>query len=146
MGVKKQIVRHVFSKGNVCNKVSRGKGVRGVVDQDPLSVQPSYIESIGSCIENKRDILLFKDKINDNYIIMLCPTLEGWILKAAKAEGIKPAKYGLPDKEKELHKIVNINLQKLEQLVNDLKQQSLMLKTLKNYLIPSFRDNIRYAD
>ncbi len=44
LGVPKKKIRHVHSKGNVCRRLLKNKNSVGVVDEDPESVQPSYIQ------------------------------------------------------------------------------------------------------
>ena len=47
--------------------------------------------------------------------MVLCPRLEDWILDAVRAVGIDVRDYSLPSRPRELHGVVNANLQKVRE-------------------------------
>ena len=53
---------------------------------------------------------------------MLDPRLEGWIIHIAEQTEISLEKYGLPDDEGRLHRIINTNLNNFKRLLEALKQ------------------------
>lgn len=71
------------------------------------------------------------DNSNDNDLIVLCPRLEEWVLKATKEAEIDITRYNLPDDGDKLHRMININIDKFEKLITDLKEKSLMMKALE---------------
>lgn len=133
LGVPRKEIRHLFSKGNVCNKLEKSRNSRGLVDEDPLSTQPSYIRKLKPYSE-KAGIKLLHDEDNQNYLIILCPTLEEWILEVVKEVGIDMSSYGLPDDTSRLHEAINTKLKNFKYLLDDIKQKSSMLKTLEGFV------------
>ncbi len=53
------------------------------------------------------------------------------MLKAASEAKINIKKYNLPDDGERLHKVINLNIDKFERLVKDLKGKSRMMKALE---------------
>jgi deoxyadenosine/deoxycytidine kinase len=77
---------------------------------------------------------LLLDEKNQNYLIVLCPRLEDWILNVTKEISINVSKYGLPNDPNELHEALNIKLDKFRDLIDKIKQKSEMLKTLEEFI------------
>jgi len=128
---KKQIICQQ-GKPEVCKQLGKQENWIGLVDEDPFSVQPSYLKRMPM----KEDLPVYglkilKDTSKNNDVIILCPRLEEWILKAAKEAKIDIKRYNLPDDGYQLHKVINFNLRKFEKLVNDLKGKSEMIKALE---------------
>jgi hypothetical protein len=137
LGISRKEIKHAFSKGNVCNKLEKSRNSKGLVDEDPLRPQPTYIGKL-KLHSHEKDIKLLSDENAQNYLIMLCPTLEEWILKAVKELGVNIVNFGLPDDAGKLHKIINIKLGSFENLIEDIKKRkSGMLKTLEGFIIKS---------
>ncbi len=132
-GVHKKGIFHSYSKGNVCKKLEKGFKSKGLVDEDPFSTQPSYVGKLKTN-SHEYDIKLLYDEIAKNHLIVLCPRLEDWILKAAKEAGINIKEYSLPDDANELHKIINTKLDKFIFLIEDIKKRSNMLITLEKMI------------
>ncbi len=72
-----------------------------------------------------------KPEVCNNDLIVLCPRLEEWLLKATKDAQIDIKRYNLPDDSEHLHKEINLNIDKVEKLIKDLKVKSKMMKALK---------------
>lgn len=134
IGIHSNEIFHSGNKGNVCKNLAKKQKSIGLVDEDPSSAQPSYIGKL-KIESNEDDIKLMFDVKNKNYLIVLCPKLEDWILKAAKEAKLNVKDYSLPDDPYELHKINFKNLKNFIQLVEDIKNKKYnMLKTLSNFL------------
>jgi len=130
--IPKHKIIHAGNKSKVCKRLMKTNNSIGIIDEDPGSIQPSYIKQLIQ-IYNNQGIKKLYDKNRGNIIILLCPRLEEWIIKAAKNAGINLNKYNLPDNGYLLHKIVNININKFEKLVKELiERKSEMIKTLEN--------------
>jgi len=130
----KDIIHEFQGKGGVCNQLKKRRSCKGLVDDDPFSVQPRYIQN--AILEKElvgHDIKILRDNANNNYIIVLCPRLEEWVLKAAREASIDVRKYNLPNDAAKLHREINLSLDKFEALVDGLKASG-RLKTLKNLL------------
>jgi len=106
-----------------------------LLDEDPYSGQPRYVKE--ARLKNdlpEHDIKILHHSSANNHLIVLCPALEEWILRAARESGIDVTKYNLPNNAAKLHAEINISLDKFEKLLEDLKDSSNRLKTLKRLL------------
>ncbi len=97
-------------------------------------MQLSYVENMKVITDLPRyELRVLHDQPKDNYLIVLCPRLEDWVLKTAQEANIDVEIYGLPHDAEKLRRVINSNLDKFERLVRDLKDCSKM-KTLTNLL------------
>lgn len=133
LGIPKQEMRHEGGIGGVCNRLKKSQNTKGLVDEDPRGTRPRYVQTLTLC-SNEQDIKVFYDKSAENYLLMLCPRLEGWVLGAARKARVDVTQYGFPDEEDKLHKMVNFKLKDFEKLLNDLMQKSEALKALERLL------------
>lgn len=46
-------------------------------------------------VKTKNNLILKKHKERQHYLVLICPEIEEWLLKDAKAVGITPRDYGL---------------------------------------------------
>jgi len=132
--IPKREIIHERGKGRVCGKLERQRDCKGLVDEDPLSTQPPYARKMR--LESslaQHELKVFYDEPNENHLILLCPRLEEWILKAAREANLNMEKYSLPDVPEKLHREINLDLSKFEKLVGDLKNAE-RLKTLRELL------------
>ena len=133
--VTRRGITHEFKgKGEICNRLRQQTNCKGLIDEDPSSGQPRYVKE--ARLENdlsEHEIKVLHDNTNNNYIIVLCPRLEEWVLKAAREAGIDVRKYNLSNDAAKLHREINLSLDKFEDLLDDLKITG-RLKALKNLL------------
>lgn len=133
---KKGIIHELKGKGAVCSRLSTQTNCMGLVDDDPDSPQPPYIKKsqLYSHI-SQHDIKILCDRNHNNFIIVIIPRLENWILRAASVASVDVRDYDLPNDWRELHRTVNSKLDNYETLLNDLMQKySPMLTALKGAL------------
>jgi len=131
---KKQII-HLGGKPEVCKQLAKRENRRGLVDDDPFSIQPPYLKKLRVMEDlSHYGLKILNDTSKNNVLIILCPRLEEWVLEAAKEAGIDIKRYNLPDDGEQFHKVINIDLRKFEKLVNDLKVKSKMMKALEKAL------------
>jgi len=133
LGIPRKEIRHMYSKGNVCNRLEKTKNSKGLVDEDPLSAQPTYIGRLKPLL-NKHRVKLLLDEKNQNYLIVLCPRLEDWVLNVTIEAKIDLLNYGLPNDPNKLHETLNIRLYNFKNLIDKIKQKSEMLKTLEEFI------------
>ena len=133
-GIPKREIIHAGGKSEVCKRLEKNKNHKGVVDEDPWSVQPPYLKKLETK-ENLSDYeLKLLDDNNDNRLIVLCPRLEDWILKTAKEADVDVRKYNLPEDPTKLHEVINNKIDKFDDLIENLKDHE-RLKILKNLLM-----------
>jgi len=133
LGITRKEMIHAGDKGGVCNRLKKVSNSKGLVDEDPESPQPKYINTL-KCIHSEDDIKLLADEKAQNYLVILCPKLEDWILKSAMEARIDVSSYGLPNNPTDFHKIINIHLEEFDKLVKDMWSKSKRLKSLKGFI------------
>jgi hypothetical protein len=132
LGIPKKEIIHLGGKPEVCKQLEKQENWKGLIDEDPSSIQPPYLKKLGMR-KNLSDyeLKVLNDNSNNNDLIVLCPRLEEWVLKATKEAEIDIKKYNLPDDGERLHKEINIDIDKFEKLIKDLKGKSRMMKALE---------------
>lgn len=134
--ISRKQIDHEFrgGRGSVCNRMAKTSGCLGMVDEDPSSAQPRYIAE-ARIVEDlpEQGLRILHHTSGNNYIVLLRPRLEDWILAAAREVGLDVEKYSLPDNARKLHSIINLNLEKFERLLGQL-YDSQRLKKLKSIL------------
>ena len=63
---------------------------------------------------------LYVDRSRNNRVVVLCPDLEWWLLRAVSDMGFDIKTYGLPDSANELHRVINLDERKIQRLLTDL--------------------------
>ena len=117
----KQVVHEIKGKGEVCNRLTKTRDAVGMVDEDPGKTQPTYMSQISL----RRDfanlgLKLYLDRSRNNRLVVLRPRLEEWLLRAAADLGLSMRDYGLPERAKRLHSVINHDGRKIERLLTDL--------------------------
>jgi uncharacterized coiled-coil protein SlyX len=130
-------IRHAGNKSELLKKLTeRFTNAKGMVDEDPLSHQPPHLRKF----EEKHELAMYDLKVlhqksGNNTLIVLCPRLEDWILKAAREANINLESYGLPDNPEKLHEQINIKTDNFQKLVENVQAKSERLKKLKQRLL-----------
>ena len=87
---KRQVIHEIKGKYEIAKRLSEAQGAKGLLDQDPNSIQPAYLSRLN--LEQdlpQSGLKVLHDSTRDNYVILLCPRLEEWIALAAReAESI----------------------------------------------------------
>ncbi|MGI0011058.1 MAG: hypothetical protein ACREAE_06640 [Nitrosopumilaceae archaeon] len=133
LGLSAKEIKHVYSKGNVCNRLAKSSQSKGLVDEDPLSAQPSYIRKLRLQSHEHQIKILYDEKAH-NRLIVLCPRLEEWVLRAAQDAGVNIQDYGLPNNANQLHHIINTRIESLKSLIKSIRDKSKMLKALEGFI------------
>jgi len=135
MGIPRRAIRHAGNKPRVCKELERRRNCRGLVDEDPWSVQPSYLRRMVVVEDlSSFSIKILYDESRGNCLVVLCPRLEEWVLEAVKEAEIDLRRYGLPRDVEKFHREVNVGLVKFERLIGDLKGHSKRIEMLKRSL------------
>jgi len=129
---KKQI-NHAGNKPELLKKlVKHHANSVGVIDEDPASHQPPLLRSFTLKEELRKyefKVLFYRKK--NNTLIILCPKLEDWILKAAREAHIDvTGKYRLPNDVALLHEEINFRMEQFQKLLKELKIRSERVKAL----------------
>jgi hypothetical protein len=118
---RRQIVHEYKGKAEVLKRLSGQTERRALVDEDPNSVVPPYLQRM-SVTSNRPSLGLrvYDDPAKDNRVIVLRPKLEDWILAAARDADIDARDYGLYDNPERLHRHINANIDKFERMLSAL--------------------------
>jgi len=81
----REVIHERKGKPGVCERLQRQRNCKGLVDEDPLSMQPRYMKKVrlGNDLF-QQELKVFHDESNGNSLFVLCPRLEEWLLKATK--------------------------------------------------------------
>ena len=120
---RRRVIHELKGKYEVLKRLSAQRDRLAVVDEDPASIVPPYLDRMSLIEDLDVDGLrVFQDRSRRNRVVVLMPKLEDWLVAAAKAAGIKMAGYGLPDNPARLHRRINANLVKYERLLDALDE------------------------
>lgn len=116
----------------------------GVIDEDPWSLQPPDLQRFKMKQDaTSHNLKILQQTRTNNSLIMLCPRLEEWILKAANEAHVSPSKYGLPHDAAELRKQITAQTDKFEKFVKAIKDRSKRIEELRKHLISKPSSNRR---
>lgn len=97
LGNFKKPPNHAKGHGKVANKLKtnlQNKVALGVIDYDKMKIQKSpYLESFVT-ITSKHNLMLKKHSFLKQYLIIINPAIEIWLLENAKNSNIKPKGFG----------------------------------------------------
>ena len=114
-------VRSLRGRGEVCRQLMRTRNQIGMVDEDPGDRPPDYFRELDLRVNRVAlGLKLYRDRRRNNRLVVLCPKLEDWLLRAARDAGLRMADYGLPSRSNRLHDVINADIRKLQRLLNGL--------------------------
>lgn len=135
--IPKRRVMHVGGKHQVLRRlIIKDRDSIGLIDQDPLSVQPlKFLQRFREIEYSEMDKLkILHYTLRNNRLIVLCPRLEEWIIEAANRARVDLSRYNLPGNPSQLHEIVNFRLNRFKQLIETLMQRSGRVRNLQTHL------------
>ena len=105
-----------------------------MVDEDFGSAEPTTLSKFVEMTAT-HDVKLKVDKSQNNRLVVICPRLEPWLIKTAKAAGVKMEEFSLSENVQVLDSMINHRLPNVERLLNKLlAAQSPRLLRLKALL------------
>jgi hypothetical protein len=119
LGCPRREFKHTSGKSRVCGRLEKDTGAVGIVDEDPGSVQPSYLVQ-AKALATEHDICVREDQKRENKIVVLKPRLEEWLIKTAAGAGLSMEEFGLSSKPDELHREINSRIPALQKLIGRL--------------------------
>lgn len=129
-------------KFEVAKKIRGGRNNRGMVDEDPGYDQPAYFMSMTVQRElQHRGLRVLEDSNNGNLVVVLCPKLEDWVIRAVDVAGVRMVDYNLPGDPSGLKRAVMGDIARPQQssrfwrLLRDLRDTP-MLRCLRGLLQP----------
>ena len=123
---RRRVIHELKGKGEVCNRLRKGRDGLALLDEDPTSAQPPYLRTMRTSEDLHRvGLKVLVDDAGRNRVVVLCPRLEDWVLAAAREEArLDVRDYSLPRDPGRLHRVINANLAKFERLLEALQSSS----------------------
>jgi hypothetical protein len=122
LGLSRQEVVHQNSKGEVCNYHAKNDIRIAIIDEDPGSGQPRYLQEF-IMEEEKFGIMKLVNNNTEKIIIVIKPRLEEWIIAQCLQSNVNPEKFFLPKEAKRLKDVINLRLNHFRDLLNELKNK-----------------------
>ena len=121
----RQVHHEIQGRGAVCNRLTKTRDALGMVDEDPGSPQPRYMRQVSLSRDFANlGLKLYLDRNRNNRLVVLCPRLEEWLLRAAADLGLSMRDYGLPERANRLHSVINHDPRKTERLLTALTNEA----------------------
>jgi hypothetical protein len=138
--VPERRIMHHHGKNELLRKLLKQNDSVGVIDKDPLSIQPTvYLQRFHVLNYSDSDgIEILHHRQGHNRLIILYPRLEEWVIESSRRVNISLRDYNLPTNGNELHEVINFKIKRFEELLDDLKQSSERVKILKRRLTEPF--------
>lgn len=138
LGLPRREVRHELNKDEVLKQLAKQSHCLGMVDEDPNSPRPiQFGQMVVRDDYDQLGLRVYDDAARHNQVIMLRPRLEEWLLRAARDArlDVSDRQYNLPASPARLHREINLDLSKVERLIDDLMVAgSLPIRQLRNLL------------
>ena len=122
LGVSKRIIIHSHGKGKVSKSLSRNRDATGLVDEDFGHAEPSTLSTFHE-VSAEHDVKLRLDRASGNRLVVICPKLEDWIIKSAKAANVKMDRFSLSENPSDFHADINFRLSNFQNLIDELLEK-----------------------
>ena len=121
--VPRRRITHHDGKFELLRKLLRERDSVGMIDQDPLSLQPThYLQHFQNVNFSANDgIEVLHHGAGHNRLVILHPRLEEWVIESARRVNIGLGSYNLATHGNELHGEINFKINRFEELLDDLK-------------------------
>lgn len=84
LGATSKMIKHTFSKGEVCNMLRKDSNAIGIIDEDPYSGKPQYEKfMLDRVVFENSNLILCLDQSSKNRLVIIRPKLEDFVLKLA---------------------------------------------------------------
>ena len=139
---------HQHGCGNVAKQLItrlKDKIALAIVDEDNnKGPRPKYFLEFKQ-IDEENNLILKKHKERNQYLILICPEIERWLMENANAVNINPLDFNLPEnlygfKQITKRKNIDINIEFYQFIKELIKKEAPGLITLKHW-IDSFNKN-----
>ncbi|MEO8404588.1 MAG: hypothetical protein ABI480_08340 [Chitinophagaceae bacterium] len=139
MGLTRESLLHHSGSGGVCQTLSDGSNLIGLIDEDPeRKYQHSYYSKLYlNPVSDLHNIRYSIDKAKKNKMIFIKPRFEPWIIEVAQNSGVNMADFNLSGDANLLHREINFKKTDLQKLLHMLKKvKSPAILRLKELINP----------
>lgn len=133
---------HQHGCGDVANQLKnrlKDKIALGIVDEDKNKGPAAKYFLEFAIIKEENDLILKKHHERTHYLILICPEIEGWLLRQAKQVDINPIDFNLPENLLGFKKItktqdIDRNIGFYRFIKELIKKEASGIMTLKNWI------------
>lgn len=123
---------HSFGRAKVCYRLSKSNDSVALIDEDPGSSMDPYLSQVSKTVPIFTDnyLICWKDKKNNNLLVVLRPDLETWIIRLAKDVDIDLTEYRLSNDSEKLYDLLMLSSKRetFKKLLQDLSKHKIILK------------------
>ena len=119
LGCARRGLRHLAGKSRICTYLSESESNIGLIDEDPKTVQPPYLDDL-QLESEQHEIRLYRDAARNHRLVVLCPRLEEWLIRTTELAGIALADFGLSNRGNDLHREINSRISNVQKLLDEL--------------------------
>lgn len=108
LGQRSGRYNHQHGHGNVAKTMRvalKDKYALGIIDEDTIKVRKAQYFSGFADIKIENNLVLKKHSELQQYLILICPAIEKWLIENAVAVNLLPATFGLPNQLKDFSHI-----------------------------------------
>lgn len=142
VGQAKRKYNHQHGCGDVANQLKnrlRNNISLGIIDEDRNKGHAAKYFSEFETVVTESNLILKRHREREQYLILICPEIEKWLLADANQVGIKPEEYSLPSELKNFKRLTKIqDIDRNEGFKNFIKtlikSKSPSITTLKKWL------------
>ncbi|AMM40010.1 hypothetical protein HS1_000204 [Candidatus Desulfofervidus auxilii] len=137
-GAPKKSVIHTANKTEVIKMLFKiPDDAIGIIDEDPGSSHPSHLKKFRLKQDlSEHGLAMLEENDSGKKLVIIKPRLEEWLLRAGKESAISFKEYNLPETGKDLHKVINTNLERLKLVLKELlEERCVRLQKLKEILL-----------
>ncbi|HEY0551393.1 MAG TPA: hypothetical protein VGF13_17445 [Verrucomicrobiae bacterium] len=136
LGAARQEVTHYRGKDELAKALQKRTSVVAMIDEDPLSVQPTYLKTL-IVADSSNAVRLLRDVQRKHRVLVVCPRLEEWLVAAVKESGLSLQNFGFHAVDgHSLHGEINERIGSLQKLITALlevrNRRIMRLHTLLN--------------
>ena len=135
-GFFKRTIKHSSGKSRIGKLLERSQGRIALVDEDPEGTPIPYFNNTHFSLVKQEDGYVIKKDIRRGHtIIEIQPYLEEWVLDACREASVNIRDYNLPNNPISLHHIINNNIKKFQNLIEELLNHNCRIKSLRNDIL-----------
>lgn len=148
LGESSKKYNHQHGCGDVANELKKTNRVSlGIIDEDKFKGPNAKYFLEFEVVKQENNLILKKHKTKKQYLVLICPEVEKWLITDAEKVAINPSDehYGLPNQLKDFKKISKIkdidkNLGFYRFIKALVREKAPSISTLKNW-ITLFKQN-----
>jgi len=135
LGVPKKQLCHESCKSEVVKRVLTSDSAKGLIDEDPSSVQPRDLINYKQIQAAEGLRLLVRKNDENKKFIIICPRLEEWFIERAKLSGIRMEDCGIPSNPDRLHSIPRYDKKEgFQRFLTELKEKDKGMRLLHKWI------------